>query len=523
MMGPFFKKIKPSGQLVMVALLLLLVADLILLAFITRKPLCVETSLISEIEWISSEGAKSLLFSCESKNPPTPEKVVIERHEELQRRLGQLENLLKTQFVPVLPLKLQVHEGGASMLQIASDRIVISEELLFNKKWIFERAYLKSWLQQMQKGSGLGLLRLDIMSYFLMWNLGVRDIFDENWQNILKQWPSLATTWSGYCASPIMDEAYLSLCIAPSFTKKAELFTPLTLGFWMSLKLWQSFQALSVSEQMSFFTALPLFITELSKAEDIPLSDMTLAELDQFARKEAEVWKQPLEKINFASLGSTFNLKLAGDLDTSSENLGKVDLFLKKNNEWSTQELQDLQNLAFQELSYRVLAENQEGIWSFPWLAPINSKAIPSVRSQNLIYITCELPSVHDILDLQEHAEKVYVVQNCINEPIKIIYSGLLHRGLQFFSLDNKDIKFVYINIEALRFLIKRDNSLKDKKLGFFSQGNDRKNYLAEKANWVSALWNQRYRAYEVQATVDVVEWFKLPENTWPDFYDPKQ
>jgi hypothetical protein len=138
----------------------------------------------------------------------------------------------------------------------------------------------------------------------------------------------------------------------------------------------------------------------------------------------------------------------------------------------------------------------------------------------NFIYLTCEWPSVKTILDFQEHADKVIIVKSCPEEPVRPIYSGLLHRGLQYFSLDNKDINFVFVNIEALRFLIKQDESLRDKKLGVFSQANGRKNYLAEKANWVSALWNQRYRAYEVQATVDTVEWFKLPENTWPDFVD---
>lgn len=519
MMNPFrfFQQFKPSGQWVMGFLLVLLVVDLVLLAFITRKPLCIESTLIDEIEWITPDSKKTSLFNCNSKNKIPVEEVFIEKHDDLQKRISQLENLLKINFKPAFPIKLTIQGGGSSILQIAPDSIVIGEDLFLNKKWVFERAYLRSWLQQFQKGQGMGLLRLDIMSYFLMWNLGVRDQFEDTWQSILKQWPYMATTWSGYCSSPIKDEAYTSLCISPSFTKKAEAFMPLTLSFWFAFKLWQAFQALPIGDQMGFFTTIPQFVEALSLTEDIPLSEMTLTEMDQFVRKEAEVWKLSLEKVSYSTYGSIFQIKMNSDLDMVND-LGKVDLFVKKDNDWTAQEIQYFQNLTMNELNYRILSENPEGYWSFPWLAPISIKAIPSVRAANFIFITCEWPTVKKLLDFQEHAEKVIVVKSCPDEPTSIIYSGFLHRGLQFFSLDNKDIQFIYVNIDALRFLIKRDESLRDRKLGAFSQSNGRKNYLAEKANWSSALWNQKYRAYEVQATIDTVEWFKLPENTWPDF-----
>lgn len=516
----FFKQFKPSGQWVMGFLLVLLVVDLTLLAFITRKPLCVESTLIDEIEWISSDSKKTSLFNCNSAHKIPAEEVFIEKHNDLQKRISQLENLLKTNFKPAFPIKLAIHGGSSSILQVASDSVVIGEDLFLNKKWVFEQAYLQAWLQQFQKGQGLGFLRLDIMSHFLMWNLGVRDQFDENWQSVLKQWPSMTTTWSGYCAAPVKSEIYASLCIAPSFTKKSELFMPLTLSYWMAYKLWQSFQALPISDQMGFFGAIPRFVESLSLTEDTPLSEMGLTEMDAFVRKEVEVWKLTLEKVGYASYGATFHVKMMSDLDAVSNDLGKVDLFVKKDNDWTTQEVQYFQNLAFGELNYKFLAENPEGYWRFPWLAPISLKAIPSVRATNFVFITCEWPTVTKLLDFQEHAEKVIVVKSCADEPATVLYSGLLHRGLQYFSLDNKDIQFIYVNIDALRFLMKRDENLRNKKLGAFSQSNNRKNYLAEKANWVSALWNQQYRAYEVHATVDTVEWFKLPENTWPDFVD---
>jgi len=501
-------------------LLILLVVDLALLAFLTRKPLCVESTFIDEVEWITSEGSKTSLFNCKSTNKIPAEKVFIEKHDELQKRISQLDNLLKTNFKPILPIKLTIQGGGSTVLQFASDVVVIGEELLFNKKWILERAYLRSWLQQFQKGQGLGLLRLDIMSYFLMWNLGVHDQYDENWQTLLKQWPLMATTWSGYCSSPLKDEAYTTLCVQPAFNKKAEGLIPLTLSYWMAFRLWQAFQALPISDQMGFFNSIQKFIEVLSLSEDSPLNEMSLSEMETFVRKETDIWKLSLEKVGYSSYGSTFHIKIISDLDSSNKDPGKVDLFIKKDSEWNPKEIEGFQNLVFHELNYRILTENPDGFWSFPWLSPIDLKSIPSVRALNFIYLTCEWPTVKSILDFQEHADKVFIVQSCPDEPANPIYSGLLHRGLKYFSLDNKDIKFIYINIDALRFLMKSDEKLRNKKLGAFLQTNGRKNYLADKANWTSALWNQQYRAYEVQATIDTVEWFKLPENTWPDFID---
>ncbi len=516
----YFKKIKPSGQWMMSFLILLLIVDLTLLAFITRKPLCFESTFVDKIQWMNQEKSTTTFYNCNSKNKIPAEPIFIEKHEDLQKRLSQLEGLLKANFKPILPIAVTIQSGGSSVLQFSSDSVVIGEDLFFNKKWIFERAYLKSWLQQFQKGQGLGFLRLDVMSDFLMWNLGVRDQHDESWQSILKQWPLMASTWSGYCSSSIKDEAYTSLCLEPSFTRKAEFFMPLSLNYWLSFKLWQAFQALPMGDQIGFFNSIPKFIEMLSLTEDTPLNELTLTEMESFVREEASLWRSILEKTGYSSFGATFQMKLASELDMASSNLSKVDLFIKKDNDWSPLELQNFSHLAFQEMKYRVLTETPEGLWSFPWMAPINGKALPSIRALNFVFLTCEWPNVKALLDFQEHADKVIVIQSCPDEPISVIYSGLLHRGLQFFSLDNKDVNFVYVNIEALRFLIKRDEKLRDKKLGAFLQTNGRQNYLAELANWSSALWNQKYRAYEVHATVDAIEWFKLPENTWPDFVD---
>lgn len=512
------EKFAPTGKRMMLFLIGLLILDLTLLAYLSRKPICIESTLLSQLEWVFPDGQKAVTYNCQANIKVPLTKVFLEKLAEIQKRISQFESVLKTNFTPRHPIKLIVHEGSGEILRVSSDTIEIGEQIFFQKDWSLERSYLKSWIQQSQKSHGLGLLRLEILTHFLMWNLGVQDKSYKQWQTVLSQWPLLATSWSGYCKSSVKDESFSALCLSPSFMKRAEALTPFSMSFWLAQKLWQAFQVLSVSEQIEFFKKIGRFVESLSEAEEVPLNEMTLSEMDGFARTEAEVWKGAFERVGFRDWGWNFASKINSDLDAYANSLGRVDVLIQKNGAWTSNELQEFQNLAFEEVNYRMMAENDEGLWSFPWLTPIKPEAFPSIKAQNLILISCEWPSVEELLALQERSDKVFVVQECSETPSPLILSGLLHRGLQFFSLDNKDVKFVLVNLEALQFLIGRDGSLKKKKLITRAQTGDSKNYLATKANWTGALWNQKYRAYEVQATVDAVEWFKLPENVWPDF-----
>lgn len=514
------KKFKPSSQSLMTFLIFLLVVDLILLVFLNRKPICIESSLIDHIEWISDDSKKATIYKCDLQKSAMNTESIIEKREDLQKRINVLENLLKINFTPKRPIKILILDSKSELIQSSSDTIIIDETNFFVKNLALERAYIKSWLQQFQKikSQGLGLMRLDILTHFLLWNLGINNHYEPSWQNILSHWPQTATTWSGYCHSPIKDDIYNSLCINPTISQKDELFIPLSTSFWLSQKLWHSFQLLPLSDQIQFFKTIGQFVEILSESDSLDINEMTLRELQEFIKSEVQTWKQYLIKFGFRDWANNFEIKVNLDLESNSRNLGRADLLIKKSGSWTLKELNQYQQLSFDELSYRILALNQEGLWGFPWLAPIKPSALPSVKSTSFVWITCEWPSVLELLDTQEHADKVLIVNQCEESKEPLIFSGLLHRGLQFFSLDNRDINFVQINLEALRYLLKKDGDLKEKRLGAFQQVDGRTHYLAAKANWASALWNPQYRAYEVQASIDVVEWFKLPDNTWPDF-----
>lgn len=513
------KKLKPTGQNLILFLLFLLVIDLILLVFISRKPICFESSLVSQIEWVNeNESTSAVVYHCNYQKLPSEENIIYEHIDEIQKKLAQSENLLKSNFKPMRPIRLKIKEGEFGFIQSSPDLLAMDQKNFFSKSLLFERGYLKTWLQQFQESPGLGFYRLEVFTNFILWSLGVNGHFDLQWQNILTRWPLMGTSWSGYCKSPVKDDIYSQLCLNKTINQSAELMMSLPTAFWISLKLWQSFQLLPLADQIKFYKSIGPFIENLSQAESAPITETTLKEIEKFIKSEINIWRQAFEKMGYKEWGSNFEAKVNIDLESASGNLGRVDVLLKKTGAWTVNELNSYQILSLQEANYRIMGLNDEGIWSFPWLAPIKPSAFPSIKSEYLIWLSCDWPYVQDILDLQEHSDKLIFVHECNEKAKHIILSGLLHRGLQFFSLDNREIEFIQINIEALRFLMKLDPILRDKKLGSFQQVNERKNYIASKTNWSSALWNEKYRAYEVQGTIDVIEWFKLPENTWPDF-----
>ena len=198
----------PTGKKMMVFLVALLVVDIGLLLFLTRKPICIETVLFNQMEWVFNNGEKVTSYNCQTNLKVPLNKIFIEKMGDIQRRLSQIDTTLKVNFLPVHPIKLTIFESASQLLQVSADSVVISESLFFRKDWYLERSYLKAWVQQFQKGHGLGLLRLEVLTQFLIWNLGIQDKSNQQWFPILNQWPQMATSWSGYCQSPIKDEAY---------------------------------------------------------------------------------------------------------------------------------------------------------------------------------------------------------------------------------------------------------------------------------------------------------------------------
>ena len=181
-------------------------------------------------------------------------------------------------------------------------------------------------------------------------------------------------------------------------------------------------------------------------------------------------------------------------------------------------ELLSLQKLSIEETNYRLVAENPEGFWSLPWLTPISLKVFPELQVQNFIWISCEWPSIKDLMAWRARSKKVILAQVCEDKKLPVLVASLLHRGFQFFSLDNKDLNVILVNLEGLEYLVKRDPNLLTKKVVTDRPSGKKSHFLSTIAGWKSALWNTKYRAYEVHATIDVVEWFKLPENVWPNF-----
>lgn len=513
------RKWKPDGKKMLGFLVILLVLDLLLLSYITRKPICLEGELFDQVEWVSSGGEIVKAYNCKANIKVPLSKVFLEKMPEIQKRVNQLEGLLRLNFPSSVPLLLSIHEGTYQNLLVSGDKISVSENVFFHRESVLERAYLKAWLQQFEKSSHLNIFRLEVLTHFLALNLDLQKSLYNEWWPVLSQWPQMATSWSGYCQSPVKDEAHSSLCLQPAFSRKAELFTPFSLSFWFGEALRQSFQVLSVAEQMKFFKNFGPFIKTLSEksaSSEQSLAPSSLKDLEQFTLSEAQIWKEGLSSVQFGAWGWNFYDKVSEDLESYHSSLGRVDLLVRKDSAWTSEELQRLQELSLSEVNYRVVSENPEGLRSFPWLAPVRREAIPDLRAQNFVWITCDWPLVSDLLN-SAPSKKVIVVKDCSEVPKSLIFSGLLHRGLQFFSLDNKDSQFVVVNLDSLKYLASKFPEILKMRLVDRAYDKNLKHYLSSKASWVSALWNQQYRAYQVQATIDVIEWFKLPDNTWPD------
>ncbi len=527
----------------------LIILDLIILSFINRKSLCVQSHFVNEVSWYSkskpntestyspflqSEPSDFTVFSCNTKKKVLYNDEYVDNLNKINYRLSKLESKIATlSDLKKINLNLSIHiyKNINLFLKINSNEILISEDLLTDEKSDeFSRAIIKSWVFYNQRNLGLNLFRLETTTDLLMRIFKLNNVSDENikWQNLIERPKFIfsGASFASWCQSPLMQVEYESICSEDIIKSGAAIsLSSLSIVKWFSNLLYNAFTEIKVEDQIYFYKQLAFLIEELSEQVGFldPLQKDSIdfnsvSEQKKFINTEIINWINKSEKIglkNFSQQLERMRLKLEIPLNEKTQNL---DFIFYQSKPFSKQQIEAFNYLTFIESDYSFLGLTNEGFWFWPFIG-FHGESVYDIplQAKYIIYQSCELPTVQSLLGFQRWTQRVLWVQDCDLKDNHLALHGFLHRGIQYFSLDNAKVNFMLLFLPSLNYLIQKNKKISHGAFAFKSMRENPTNYLAELAGWTTPLWNHKARAYEVKSTIGLVEWFKFTNDFWPE------
>jgi hypothetical protein len=402
-------------------------------------------------------------------------------------------------------------------MQINANELVLSANLITEQNGEpLIRGLIKSWILQQQKSSGLDLFRLEALTQLF---LGINEFKfqrSEDWLSWVQSSIFHVASNSSWCNSPLKQQEYGSLCLEFEKQSLSGGFSYQPSALWFAKKVYDVYNNLSLENRLLFIKKFHQLVESLSLNPSENKGLISLSDIVVYIRKEILAWSEAFKVLNQNQVSEL----LLSSYQTEEDNLNSywenIDFIFYQEGNWSAEQISRFQELAILEKNHKVIGLNSQGFWLWPFVGfhPVANLDF-NVKAKYVIYQSCEVPQVKDLL-LMKWSDRILWIQNCETNPKPIVFNGFLHRGLQYFSLDNASIKFISFYIPALNYLIAKNPQIKESAFALKPM-QDQQSRLADLASWKSALWKAEYRAYEVSSAISVVDWFKLPDGTWPE------
>jgi hypothetical protein len=494
----------------------LLFLDLLILSFINRKSMCIQSQWLEEVVWhFSSENAINI-YTCEAKIKTLYQEEIVDQVQSFNEHLVSIEKKLISLGPFVKGFRVHVITYANNSLQINGNELTVSSNLITESTGeALKRGLIKSWILQHQKTSGLDLFKIESL-FNLFANVSELKIqSNEEWLNYIQGNFFRAAANLAWCNSPLKQIEYDSLCFELQKQPEGSGLSQFPIALWFGKKLTDIYSKLSLQQRLVFLKNYPRLIEILSEVPSENKGLVALSDIVVFLRKEFLIWAEAFQKIGMAEVAESLHNAYQLEEEAVNSYWQSIDFVFFQKGDWSAEQIKRFQELALTETSHKVFGFNEKGFWLWPFVSAVPESALDfSIKAKYIIYHSCELPSVQNLM--MKWSDRVIWVQNCDEKPKPIVFNGFLHRGIQYLSLDNSHLKFVSFYLPALQFLVTKNPQVANSAFALKPM-KDQQSNLAEVAAWKSALWKAEYRAYEVSATIGVVDWFKLPDGTWPE------
>lgn len=492
-----------------------------------RRPLCVDSKWIREVEYkssSSSSGKTERLFSCDRNRDFGYQPFFAKNLVEIQDHINRTE-LLLSRFSPFRQkLKVTINAQQPVAFRILDHHLEIGSDLL-NAEGHFEKGLYKIWYRD-NTGSWFAtnsLFEEVITDFFLFINRGDISLTDPVHHFRTRtggaKWPQVIKSVQGYCESSWRLSEHYEKCLNVRDDENAfhanivQLsLRPLVSSAWI-----KAFKDLSYNERKEFLHLLPVLLkTNTSTDPERMLaqainSESPVQQAISSVRRFNALMSATYQQSN-ASVHRVFTSFFANDLRQSGLNDAFADAFFDViiYTDQSVGPKSELLN-AFKAVSKRnpnvqmALIDN-ENLWMLPSDYPVSLKSFGQVRSTKMIVSRCGGFDFNYILGFSSMTEKLLVVNKC-GALTGLNFGEFFEGGVAGFARKNKNVAFIQFHLPSLN--LRKDQLASVQNVYELIERRNTESPVFQALGWNELKWDQQLQAYRPQAHVDGIELFR--------------
>lgn len=493
---------------------------LIALAFVSRRPLCIDSKLVEKIDRISDSGTHTAYRCSLGKRVPYDGKLNQITHEFAQR-LMPLERF--TDYLGGVSNRITVTllKSQETYFKIRSHEIYATEDLLDSPGQL-EKAVLKIWLRDQVKDSMFeNSLAEEVLSDF-MWTAakGKLDIYDPVSRTNLSKasaayWPEILKSSTELCQTPWWPTKSAAICQA--LRGQSDSDTQIDFDSLRSLltqAMNNAYEEVPAQERIAWLQDFAKKLSRFQIPEGVEAKQKNYLQAQQLMKK----WIASLHLMN-ESFGNLFAAEL--------EKRGYHDILVtvrfsalvifdgvsKENQKLVEKSLLPLEETHF--IGYK--QDDQMRFASHGVTIP--SSEIGSWMADKVILVGCGSPPLQKLEDISAQSERLLFVDLCKPTTHLDVASYLL-QDAQAFAGKNKDVNFIEFHLPSLKLAMQKVEASAPQNPNLLvellketavPEGKDKKaSILTEALGWQKPTYSATAKAYRSQSAIEAINWYRV-------------
>jgi hypothetical protein len=498
-------------------LIVVFCATLVLFAYLSRRPLCIDSKLVEKIDRVVESGTHTA-YRCSLRKHVAYDGGLNNITQEYAQRLAPVERFIEYLGGFRGRLTITLMKSSEVYFKIQDHQIYATENFL-NLPGQLEKTVLKIWLHDQGLAAKDQSLAEEVLSD-LFWaaaegHLNIEDPFtrlnlDEEPR---AQWPEMLRDTVGLCQTPWWLSRSAAICQALRQTKqnpgKIDLGSVRPL---LSQSLIETYEQIPAAKKMTWLKAL---ISNLSLMH-FPETESRTDKSFSAALRTVRQWMS-----NFRSFDDHFanrfsqQLELHGFRDlTATVHFQALVIYDQIPEQVQRQVEENLQSL---ERSHLIGYQSGDQIQFSSRGISVTLGDLGAWQADKVIWLGCGSPALDKLKEYSAQTERLLFVDAC-HEKQTLNIASYLHADAQNFAAKNKAINFIEFHLPSLQLALQKlelqgnkDNDWIRELLKGSAEGQPQKSsLLTEVLGWQEPHYHSQEKAYRSQSAIEAIEWYRV-------------
>jgi hypothetical protein len=466
-------------------------------AYVTRKPLCIDSKLVERFDRLSDSQTVSMYRCGLFRHVKFDPKLAADA-KTISPRLQRLEVFFETLTPPFEKSIWTVLEKETKRFRIQGRQIFISDDL-YSEPLVLEKAHLKMWYRERVTKNQLDFQLLEETITDLLLHA-----FQSQDSTFLSRWPRTLVTFKEYCQSPWIYLEHQHLCANAEQPETSGLQGQLaipSLRALLSQSLISVYQSLSLEQQLDFLRNLGTSLAILKSKSNASDSLIRSSNLEQDMLQAAELIKKWSALIVQLSPDIYISAHLKGALQVELERRGFTEAldvatfdWVFRVTEYNEKMKEEVYKLALKNPDLNMAAIEGDKVWLLPNQQALPVSVLGQIKAFKTVQLRCGWPSGDEVETQGKHSQYLIIIDDCaVNLEIKL--DSLIRKGVKYFAIQNPKLRFVSFHLPSFKMALKK--------------GINPMNYLRDPQWQMTARFDIEASALQPLAAISAIDWFR--------------